>query len=305
MSTLAGLLEAIVAEARPQAARGTVARYIPALARVPADRFGIAVVELDGTVHASGDAHERFSIQSIAKLFSVTQALRAIGEGIFLRVGREPSGTAFNSLVQLEVERGIPRNPFLNAGALVVADVLLGAREAAFDELLAFIRERAGHGTIDVDREVLDSERATGFRNAALANFLRSFGNLTHGIDAVLEFYFAQCSIAMSCVELARSALFLANRGVCPRTGERVLTPSQCKRVNALMLTCGTYDAAGDFAYEVGMPAKSGVGGGIVAVIPERLAIAVWSPPLDPKGNSLAGSFALERFTTHTGWSIF
>jgi glutaminase len=232
-------------------------------------------------------------------------ALRAVGDQLWRRVGREPSGNAFNSLVQLELENGIPRNPFINAGALVLADVVLASSTQAHADLLSEIRRRADNPILHDDPEVAISEQAHGFRNAALANFIRSFGNLQHAIDDVLDFYFFQCSIAMSCADLARGFLFLANAGRCPWTGEAVLSADQAKRINALMLTCGTYDAAGDFAYQVGMPAKSGVGGGIVGVIPNRLAVAVWSPALDAKGNSLAGSAALERFTAKTGLSIF
>ena len=171
--------------------------------------------------------------------------------------------------------------------------------------MLATIRSCSGNPDIRDDPEVALSEKANGFRNAALANFIRSFGNLEHAIDDVLDFYFYQCSLAMSCVDLARGFLFLANQGRCPWSGDRVLSPDQAKRINALMLTCGTYDAAGDFAYHVGIPGKSGVGGGIVGVIPNQLAVAVWSPALNAKGNSLAGSAALERFTAKTGLSIF
>lgn len=220
-------------------------------------------------------------------------------------MGREPSGNAFNSLVQLELEHGLPRNPFINAGALVVADVVLASHADARTELLAAVRGCAANPALRDDLEVAASEKAHGYRNAALANFIRSFGNLEQSIDAVLDFYFYQCSLAMSCTDLARGFLFLANQGRCPWSGKALLLPDLAKRINALMLTCGTYDAAGDFAYHVGMPAKSGVGGGIVAVIPGKLAIAVWSPALNAKGNSLAGSLALERFTSKTGLSIF
>jgi glutaminase len=305
MEGLQQILEQIAAEVAPLTGAGKVADYIPALACVPREKFGIAAVTLDGEVHAAGDASERFSIQSISKVYTLTLALEFAGEALWQRVGREPSGSAFNSLVQLEAEHGIPRNPFINAGAHVIADVVLSHSNDARCTLIDFVRRRAGNAGIGYDREVARSEKATGFRNAALANFLKSFRNLDNPVEAVLDFYFAQCSIAMSCIDLARGFLFLANGGVCPFTQETVLTRSQAKRVNALMLTCGTYDAAGDFAWAVGIPAKSGVGGGIVGVIPNRLALAVWSPALNAKGNSLAGTAALEAFTTRTGISVF
>lgn len=299
------ILDEIRDEVRPLLTQGQVADYIPRLACVPREKFGMAVVTLDGRLCRSGDADQAFSIQSISKVYTLTLALQSIGDKLWRRVGREPSGNAFNSLVQLELEHGLPRNPFINAGALVVADVVLGAMAEPRAQLLATVQRWADNAAVQVDPEVAMSEQANGFRNAALANFIRSFGNLDHAIDEVLGFYFYQCSLAMSCVDLARGFLFLANRGRCPWSDEQVLSPDQAKRINALMLTCGTYDAAGDFAYHVGIPGKSGVGGGIVAVIPGHLAVAVWSPALNAKGNSLAGSAALELFTTKTGLSIF
>ncbi|HEY8683728.1 MAG TPA: glutaminase [Rhodanobacter sp.] len=299
------VLDEIRDEARPLLAQGQVANYIPRLACVPREKFGMAVVTLDGQLYRTGDAAEAFSVQSISKVYTLTLALQSIGDRLWQRVGREPSGNAFNSLVQLELENGLPRNPFINAGALVVADVVLATRADPYAELLATIRRCTDNPSLRDVPEVASSEKANGFRNAALANFIRSFGNLDHAIDDVLDFYFYQCSLAMSCVDLARGFLFLANRGRCPWSGDSLLSADQAKRINALMLTCGTYDAAGDFAYHVGMPAKSGVGGGIVGVIPNQLAVAVWSPALNAKGNSLAGSAALERFTAKTGLSIF
>lgn len=301
----AAVLERIAVDVGPLAGQGRVADYIPRLAQVPADRFGMAVATLDGDLFRIGDADEAFSIQSISKVFTLTMALEALGGDLWRRVGREPSGSAFNSLVQLERERGIPRNPLINGGAQVVADVVLSHYPDARGRLLAFVRERADNPGIGMDPEVARSERETGFRNAALANFIRSFGNLHNPVDAVLDFYFHQCALHMSCTDLARSFLYLANSGLCQRSGETVIDAERAKRINALMLTCGTYDAAGEFAFRVGLPAKSGVGGGIVAVVPGVLALAVWSPGLDEKGNSLAGAAALDRFTTLTGLSIF
>lgn len=299
------VLARIADEVKPLIGQGHVADYIPRLARVPANRFGMAVATLDGREFRIGDADEAFSIQSISKVFTLTLALEAEGADLWRRVGREPSGSAFNSLVQLERERGIPRNPLINAGAHVVADVILSGAGNARERLLQFVRERADDPDIDMDAEVARSERDTGFRNAALVNFIRSFGNIHNPVDAVLDFYFHQCALHMSCMSLARSFLYLANSGRCQRTGKEVISAERAKRINAVMLTCGTYDAAGDFAFRVGLPAKSGVGGGIVAVVPNVLAMAVWSPGLDEKGNSLAGGAALDRFTAITGLSVF
>lgn len=302
---VAAILEQIAREVQPLVGKGKVADYIPILAQVPAEQFGMAVATIDGRVYAVGDANQPFSIQSISKVFTLTMALEAVGDALWKRVGREPSGNAFNSLVQLERERGIPRNPFINAGAHVVADVVLSQYPNARERLLSFVRERASNPDIPMDPEVARSEHETGFRNAALANFIRSFGNLENPVDAVLDFYYHQCALRMSCVDLARGFVYLANRGSCQHSGERVISQDRAKRINALMLTCGTYDAAGDFAFHVGLPVKSGVGGGMVAVVPNVLALAVWSPGLDDKGNSLAGAAALDRFTALTGLSVF
>ncbi|WP_133645842.1 glutaminase [Paraburkholderia flava] len=299
------ILETILRDLRPHLGTGRVANYIPELANVPADRFGMAIVTVAGDVYRIGDADERFSIQSISKLFACTIAFQLLGDELWTRVGREPSGTAFNSLVQLEAEQGKPRNPFINAGALVVTDVLSRRFVSAETALVEFMRRLTGERSIDYDMRVAQSELEHAHRNRAMAHFIASFGNLTMPPETVIDAYCRQCAISMSCVELARAALFLANGGVVPSTGERILDVSSAKRLSALMLTCGTYDAAGDFVYRVGLPAKSGVGGGIVAVLPGEMAVCVWSPGLDAHGNSLAGVLALEALTTLTGHSIF
>ncbi|MDP9192535.1 MAG: glutaminase [Acidobacteriota bacterium] len=298
------VLAEIREEIQPLLGHGRVADYIPPLARVPLDRFAMVVQTVDGDVFAIGDTSERFSIQSIAKVFSLTLAMRLEGDAIWQRVGREPSGTAFNSLVQLEVERGIPRNPFINAGALVILDSILGHGGESEDVILEFVRMAASNPTVGYDLAVAEAEREAAHRNRALAHFLKSFGNLHNDADRVLDAYFRLCSISMTCGELASAFFYLANGGRSS-AGEEVATPRQVKRVNAVMLTCGVYDEAGDYAYRVGLPAKSGVGGGVVGVMPGKFVAAVWSPGLSDKGNSLAGTMALELLTTKTSMSIF
>lgn len=287
--------------------RGRLADYIPPLAQVPLDRFGIAIVTAQGTLHCAGDAHERFSIQSISKVFSLTMALGAVGDALWRRVGREPSGSAFNSIVQLESEQGIPRNPFINAGAIVVCDVLLGRREPreAIGELLRFVRALAGDDDILIDEAVARGEQDTGFRNRALANYMRAFGNLDQDVERVLGLYFHSCALAMSCVQLARAGRYLMAGGVNPETGRTIVSPRRARRINALMLTCGHYDGSGEFAFRTGLPCKSGVGGGILAIVPGIASIAVWSPGLNERGNSHLGTRALEALVHHTNWSIF
>jgi glutaminase len=292
---------------RPRLEDGRVADYIPALACIDKRKFGIAVTTINGETFTAGDAEERFSIQSISKVFTLTIALEKAADALWERVGREPSGTSFNSIVQLERERGIPRNPFINAGAIVVADIILASRppSSAIEEIRNFMRRLASDPKIGIDLDVARSEAETGFRNASLANFIKGFGNIKSPVEDCLKTYFHQCALSMNCVQLARAGLFLANGGCDPITGEQIVERQRARRINALMLTCGHYDASGDFAFSVGLPGKSGVGGGILAIAPKQAAIAVWSPGLNANGNSLAGAVALERLSQETGWSVF
>jgi glutaminase len=265
----------------------------------------MALATVDGLKHGVGDASVPFSVQSIAKVWAVALALRSAGDDLWSRIGREPSGNPFNSLVQLESERGIPRNPFINAGALVTLDVLMEHIDDPVAAIVSFVRAAAQGAAIEIDEEVATSELAHSDRNFALAHFMKSFGNIRNDVDSLLSAYVRMCAIRMNCQDLCRSFLFLANHGTVPASGLRVLTESQSKRLSALMLTCGFYDESGDFAFRVGLPGKSGVGGGVAAILPGQFAIAVWSPGLGRFGNSLAGIEALDRFTTHTGMSVF
>jgi len=304
---LNAIVEDVRAAMRSELGQGAVADYIPALARVPIDRFGIAVATVDGAMYSSGDAEEAFSIQSISKVFTLTLALNKIGDDLWKRVGREPSGSAFNSIVQLENEAGVPRNPFINAGAIVVSDVLLDPMSGAqtIARIETFLQSLACSHIVRIDDDVARSEAMTGFRNVSLANFMKGYGNIKNAVSDTLDVYFHQCAVAMSCRELARAGLFLASGGGDPVSGEPVVSAERARRINALMLSCGHYDASGDFAFRVGLPGKSGVGGGILAIAPGKASIAVWSPGLNSNGNSLVGSLALERFARATGWSIF
>jgi glutaminase len=307
MTDLQAIVDDIHAKLQARRGEGEVADYIPQLAQIDPKKFGMAVVTVDGQVYTAGDWNEPFSIQSISKVFTLTLALGKHGERTWNRVGREPSGSAFNSIVQLEHEEGKPRNPFINAGAIAVSDLVLAGHtpREAIGEIVRFVRYLADDETIAIDPDVAKSEEATGYRNFALANFMRSFNKLTHPVEHVLGVYFHHCAIAMSCAQLAKSGLFLAANGRNPTTGHTVVSSQRARRINALMLTCGHYDGSGDFAYRVGLPGKSGVGGGILAVAPGRASIAVWSPGLNENGNSLLGSLALEMFADQTGWSVF
>ena len=299
------VIDKIRDEVRELWGQGRVADYIPALEKVNPRQFGMAVATLDRQEYSTGDAQVCFSIQSISKVFTLAMVTRHVGDDIWDAVGREPSGNPFNSLVQLEYEQGKPRNPFINAGALVVTDRLISLYPHPKDAMLEFVRSLCGNDDIYYDKEIARSERLNADRNMSLAYLMKSFGNIRNDVDTLLDVYCHQCAISMSCVDLARAFLFLSNRGVNPFSGKQVLSVSQAKRLGALMLTCGFYDESGDFAFRAGLPGKSGVGGGIAAYIPGNLAVTVWSPELNRHGNSLAGMAALEHFTTDIGNSIF
>lgn len=284
---------------------GHVADYIPELAKMSPHYFGVHLTTIDGEHHAYGDSDKRFSIQSISKVLSFVMAYSHLKADIWKRMDMEPAGTPFNSLVQLEHDHGIPRNPFINAGAIVVCDILVTLYENPLDEVLRFVRSLSGSDTITINPQVAQSEQASGYRNYALIYLMKSFGNIHNDIEEVMTLYFNMCALEMTCHELSETFLFLANNGVVPHSGEEILNGSRTKRTNALMQSCGFYDEAGQFAFKVGLPGKSGVGGGIVAVLPGEYAIAVWSPRLNQKGNSYKGMLFLEEFTTETKVSIF
>lgn len=306
MPDIATVVAEIAAEMATAPNRGAVATYIPELAKVDPAHFGLAVALADGSVHVAGDADVPFSVQSVSKVFTLTLALGKIGDALWRRVGREPSGNPFNSIVQLEQEQGIPRNPFINAGALVVTDVVLAGHEPreAIGDILRFVRYLADDDSIVIDGRVARSEQATGFRNIALANYMRAFGNIEHAPELTLGVYFHQCALALSCRQLALAGRFLALDGAHP-SGGRVVSSVRARRINALMLTCGHYDGSGDFAFRVGIPGKSGVGGGILGVVPGKASIAVWSPGLNTIGNSALGSLAMEKLARAMEWSVF
>ncbi len=299
------ILKDIFASLQNEPKEGKVASYIPELAAVDPSKFGMFLLTTNSQSYSFGDSYEKFSIQSISKVLSLSFILPLLGEGIWKRIGVEPSGDPFNSIVQLEYENGIPRNPFINAGALVVADLILSHFDNPKEAFLNYVRKITGLSSIQYNPAVAESEKQHGYLNAALVNMMKSYGNIHNNIDLVLDFYFHQCSIEMTCEELAKAFQLFANQGVLQDSNEQLLSKSQVKRLNALMLSCGFYDESGEFAYEVGLPGKSGVGGGIVAIHPQQFSVAVWSPRLNKKGNSALGMKTLEMLTTKTGISIF
>lgn len=284
---------------------GQVAQYIPELAKVDPNQFGAYLLTTEREGLGIGDWDSKFSIQSIAKVLSLSLAYNILGDSIWERVGVEPSGTPFNSLIQLESDKGIPRNPFINAGAIVICDMLISHLSNPLPDFLAFIREICSHSNIGYSKTVAQSEKSVGHRNVALCHFIKSFGNIHNDPVEVLDFYFCMCSIEMTCQELAQTFMFLAREEYRTSQKDAVLNVTKAKRINAIMQTCGFYDEAGEFTFRVGLPGKSGVGGGIIAVRPGKYCLAVWSPRLNKKGNSYRGMKFLELFTTKTQSSIF
>ena len=301
------LVDEVLADVSAYKGQGNVASYIPTLAQADPSKLGLALVLNDGSSFCAGDADEPFSIQSISYVFALCLALHHVKAALWNHVGREPAGSPVNSILQLELEKGRPRNPLTSAGALVVCDQLIAAdgADVAVDEMLGFLRDRSGDSSVAIDERILMSESRAGAFNRSLAHFIAAFGNLKSPVEEVLSAYYRQCSVAMSCRQLAQAALFLAFDGVDRRTGDAVTIASRSRRINALMLTCGHYDNSGDFAFRVGLPGKSAMSGGILAIIPGVGAACAWSPGLNAAGTSLAGAMALERLAERTGWSIF
>ena len=298
------VLEKLYAEVNALNDNGQIATYIPELAKVDITKFGVFLQPIDKNGCGVGDFNEKFSIQSISKIVLLLLVYKTIKSDLWKRMDFEPSGSSFNSLIQLEMENGVPRNPLINAGAIVLCDILIDLFPNPKEELISFVRKLAINNSINYNEQIAKSEAETGFTNYAIANLIKSYGNLNNKVDDVLDLYFHVCAIEMTCKELSKTCLIFANQGVIPETNERILSVSRTKRLNAVMQTCGFYDEAGQFAFKVGLPGKSGVGGGIIAIYPKKYCIAVWSPRLNKKGNSFKGMKLLELLTTATD-SIF
>ncbi len=303
MHDLQDLLLRISDQIYREADWGKPAQYIPELASVDPAQFAISVCTADGQTYSAGLAEKPFSIQSVSKVFALIATLGRIGDQLWSRVGREPSGTSFDSIVLLESEKGHPRNPFVNAGALVTTDALLSGREPKFAlaEILGLVRAMSETDDIHINSDVAKSEEVTGSRNRALAHYLISYKNLLNPPELTLGTYFHQCAIEMTTIQLAKAGRILAGLDGAPR----VTSSHHARRVNALMMTCGHYDGSGDFAFEVGLPGKSGVGGGLLIIAPNVASVAIWSPGLNDYGNSKAGTRAAALLSQSTGWSIF
>jgi glutaminase len=301
------LLEQVLGDVSPYRGQGTVASYVPALAKADVRHAGIALMLGDGSVFSTGDAETPFSVQSISYVIALPLVLNHVKSALWNHVGREPAGVPLSSLAQLQLERGKPRNPLMNAGALVACDQFIGHRgvEAAADEFLDFVHLASGDQTIGIDESLAMSESRAGNLNRGIAYYLSAVGNLSNPVEDVLSLYYRQCSVVMTCRQLAATLLFLAFDGTDPRTSTEITTPSRARRTNALMLTAGHYDSSGEFAFRVGLPGKSSVSGAVVAVIPGVGVACAWSPGLNSGGCSLVGSLMLERLADRTGWSVF
>ncbi|MGB5982778.1 MAG: glutaminase [Nonlabens sp.] len=305
VNSVKSLLQNIYDEILTIENKGKVADYIPELAKVDPHKFGIHYTSIDGQEAGYGHYKTPFSIQSIAKVLSLSLAYKHEGDKIWKRVGVEPSGNPYNSLVQLEDENGVPRNPLINAGAIVICDILISRFEDPKKELLDFIKSVCSHEEVVYNASVAASEESVGYRNVALCNYLKSLDNINNEPEEVLDFYFTMCSLEMSCENLSRAFLFLASDDFRNKEGKQILPIMKANRINAIMQTCGFYDESGEFTFRVGLPGKSGVGGGIIALHPEKYSIAVWSPRLNKKGNSYRGMRFLEQFTSRSNSTLF
>lgn len=302
---LSDLLQRLHAEAAADRS-GHVATYIPELAKADSEAFGVAYCTADGRVGVVGDAEIPFTIQSVSKPFLYGLALDAHGrDAVARRVGVEPTGDAFNAIITLEQQTKRPHNPMVNAGAIAVASMVPGAAPAdRLNHLLEGLGRYAGR-RLHVDTAIYLSERATGHRNRAMAHLMLNFGMLEGAVEDVLDLYFQQCSVVVTARDLAVMAACLANGGIHPLTGERALDQGHVRDVLSVMFSCGMYDASGRWMHEVGLPAKSGVGGGILAVVPGRMGLAAFSPRLDDHGHSVRGMAVIRAISGALGLHVF
>lgn len=302
------LLETLVEKNRGYGAEGKLASYIPALLEADPNNLGVCVVDLQGREYSAGDCDVKFTIQSISKVVTLILALRDNGrKNVFKKVNVEPTGMGFNSIVNLEVTQSDrPYNPMINAGAIVTTSLIGGVtEEEKLNKILEFLRKATNNDDITLNEEVYKSEKATGDRNRSLAYFMKSNDILSGDIEEILDLYFKQCSIEVTARDLARFGAVLANEGVTPWGDERLMSREVCRIVKTIMVTCGMYDASGEFAVHVGIPAKSGVGGGILATVPRRYGIGIFGPALDQKGNSMAGLKVIKDLSDELDLSIF
>jgi glutaminase len=302
------LLETIINNNRDYVKQGKVATYIPELSKADPNTLGICVVTLEGDEYCAGDFETKFTMQSISKVITLMLALLDNGKDkVFSKIDMEPTADTFNSISSLETrDPHKPLNPMINSGAIATVSMIAGdSPEHIFNRILKFTKKIAGNPEIGFNEGVYRSEKATGHRNRALAYFMKSTEVMDQDVEKVLDVYFKQCSIEVTCRDIARIGAMLANDGVLPWSGEKVIPRSIARVVKTIMVTCGMYDASGHFAIEVGIPGKSGVGGGILAAVPRRMGIGVIGPALDVKGNSIGGFKVLEELSREMDLNIF
>ncbi len=301
------LLDKLVKKNLPKVKLGTVANYIPELDKAKKDALGIYIITNEGSEYFSGDWNTKFTIQSISKIVTLMLAIIDNGEEyVFSKVGMEPTGDPFNSIKKLETSsRKKPYNPLINAGAIAIASMIKGKDIIEkFQRLLNFFRKISEDESLDVNYKIYCGESETGNKNRAMGYFLKDEGIIEGSVEEALDIYFKQCSIEVTTKTLAKIALFIANNGIMS-TGENVLTPRIATIIKTLMVTCGMYDSSGEFAIKVGIPSKSGVGGGILSVVPGKMGIGIYGPSLDRKGNSIAGISLLEDLSAEMKLTIF
>lgn len=305
MSELQTLLESLH-QTYQQQDTGQLACYIPELCKADPNWFAISIVTTDGQTFQVGNCQQTFTIQSISKVFVYGMALADHGrDALLAKVGVEPTGDPFNSLIRLDEDSKRPDNPMINAGAIATTSLIQGnGPTERLNRLLEMLRRYVGH-EVFIDMPVFMSERNTGHRNRAIAHLMLNFGMIDKNIDEALDLYFQQCSVLVNCHDLAVMAATLAHKGINPITQERAVESGYVKDILSVMYTCGMYDFAGEWAYKVGLPAKSGVSGGIMAVVPNRAGIAVFSPLLDEYGNSIRGRRVLEALSQKLGLHLF
>lgn len=306
--TINDIFETIIEDNLGYTAMGRVASYIPELTKSSPQNLGVCLIDLNGNMYEAGDYNKKFTIQSISKVLSLMLALMDNGETyVFEKVGMEPTGDSFNSIVNLELKSlHKPFNPMINAGAIATTSMIAGASpEERMGRIIDLACKLSDNPNIGINESVYLSEKATGNRNRSLAYFMKSYNVIEGDVEEVLDMYFRHCSIEMDCRDIARIGSVLANDGISVLSGERIVSKHICRIVKTLMVTCGLYDASGEFAVHIGIPAKSGVGGGIMAAVPHRMGIGVYGPALDEKGNSVAGIQVLRELSEKLDLNIF
>lgn len=302
------ILEEVLDSNRKYTNYGQVAGYIPELKKAKRDDLGICVIDKDNNIYKAGNWDTKFTIQSVSKIVVLAMALMDNDwQYVFSKVGKEPSGDPFNSIMKLETnDTKKPSNPMINAGAIVTTSLIKGASlEEKEERMLKFFRKLAKNDNLGINYDVYKSEKMTGDRNRAMAYLLRNDGFIQGDVEELLDLYFKQCSIEVDTLDLARIGVNLASYGLDIETGERIIDEKVSRIVKTFMVTCGMYDASGEFAIKVGIPAKSGVGGGILASVPNTMGIGVYGPALDKKGNSIAGVKILEELSQRLELNIF